>query len=92
MTPGTVCSTTHGSRDDGMFWSSSTLTFVDVVIFLVSTTGASPVTWHLRRDAGDRQRDLQRHARAGGDGDVLVQVVAEAGQLGRRRYKSRGRD
>ena len=44
MTPGTVCRTTHGSRDDGMFCSSSTLTFVDVPIFLVSTTGASLVT------------------------------------------------
>ena len=48
MTPGMVWSTTHGSRDDGMFWSCSTLTFVVVPIFLVSTTGDSPVTWTCR--------------------------------------------
>ena len=45
MTPGTVCSTTHGSRADGMFCSSSTLTLVDVVIFLVSTVGVPAVTF-----------------------------------------------
>jgi len=44
MTPGTVCSTTHGSRDEGMFWSSSIDTLVDVVVFFVSTTGDSAVT------------------------------------------------
>src|SRR3954463_4324925 len=44
MTPGTVWRTTHGSRDDGMFCSSSMLTLVEDVIFFVSTTGVSLVT------------------------------------------------
>ena len=44
MTPGTVCSTTHGSRDDGNSWSSSRLMLVDVVVFLLSRTGAPAVT------------------------------------------------
>ena len=44
MMPGTVCSTTHGSRAVGTFCSSSSVTFVDSVVFLVSMTGVSAVT------------------------------------------------
>ncbi len=44
MIPGTVWSTTHGSRALGMFCSSSRLTLVDTVCFLVSMTGVSLVT------------------------------------------------
>ena len=42
MTPGTVCITTHGSREDGIFWSSSRVTLVDVPVFFVSRTGVRP--------------------------------------------------
>ena len=62
-----------------MFCSSSTLTLVDVVIFLVSTTGDSPVTCTCVATPAIDMRDLQRHARAGPDVDVLVQVIAETG-------------
>ena len=41
MTPGTVCSTTHGSRADGTFCSSSTVMWVSVLWRRGSMTGAS---------------------------------------------------
>jgi hypothetical protein len=44
MMPGTVCRTTQGSRDDGMFCSSSRLTFVEIVWRLASITGVCAVT------------------------------------------------
>ena len=44
MMPGTVCITTHGSRPDGMFCSSSRLTVVDVPVFFTSTIGEAAVT------------------------------------------------
>lgn len=44
MTPGTVCNTTHGLRDDGIFCSSSSETFVDTVSLRVSTIGVSALT------------------------------------------------
>jgi hypothetical protein len=44
ITPGTVCSTTHGSRADGRPCSSARLTLVEVVVFFGSIVGVSPVT------------------------------------------------
>ncbi len=82
MTPGTVCSTTHGSRDEGMFCSSSTLTFVVVAIFLVSTIGDVAGDLDLRRATpATASAIFSGTLRAGGDDDALIQVVAEAGQL-----------
>ena len=44
MMPGTVCITTHGSRADGMFCNSWSVTLVPVPDFFASMIGDSAVT------------------------------------------------
>src|SRR3989442_8940421 len=44
MMPGTVCITTHGSRPEGMFCSSSSEMVVDVPVLFVSMIGVAAVT------------------------------------------------
>ncbi len=44
MMPGTVCRTTHGSRADGMFCSSSFVIVVETLSRFGSTTGDSTET------------------------------------------------
>ena len=64
--------TTHGSRPDGMFCSSSRLTVVDVPVFFGSMTGVSAVTCTCVVHAAERQPDSQRHRRTGRDGNFLL--------------------
>ena len=62
--------TTHGSRADGMFCSSSRVTLVDVPVFFASMTGVCRRHLDLLLHAADGQRGLQLHGAARDDRDV----------------------
>ena len=79
MMPGTVCMTTHGSRPEGMFCSSSRLTVVDVPVFFGSMTGVSAVTCTcVATLPSDERRPASGTDSARYDGNVVVDVIAEA--------------
>ena len=83
MMPGTVCSTTHGSREDGMFCSSSSDHVGRDRLRLGLDDRRVRDDVHLLGDAADAERDRERHDRAGADRHVVVLVVGEARELGR---------
>ena len=77
MTPGTVWRTTHGSRADGMFWSSWLVMLVESGCRFGSRIGVSPDTCTCSVTPCTPSVTLERDDAAGGDGESAVQVIRE---------------